>query len=99
MIKKLLFSAMICAVCANAEVVNGVIAVVDNEPITGYELAKVQKLTGASPQAAMEILIGQKLQQSEIKRRGIAVNDAHSLYAQRTCRMIRSEVTLCMAYR
>ena len=76
MIKKLLFSAMICAVCANAEVVNGVIAVVDNEPITGYELAKVQKLTGASPQAAMEILIGQKLQQSEIKRRGIAVNDA-----------------------
>ena len=76
MIKKLLFSAMICAVCANAEVVNGVIAVVDNEPITNYELVKVQKLTGASPQAAMEILIGQKLQQSEIKRRGIAVNDA-----------------------
>ena len=76
MIKKLLFSAMICAVCANAEVVNGVIAVVDNEPITNYELVKVQKLTGASPQAAMEILIGQKLQQSEIKRRGIATNDA-----------------------
>ncbi|MBF0984381.1 MAG: SurA N-terminal domain-containing protein, partial [Campylobacter sp.] len=76
MIKKLLFSAMICVAYAGAEVVNGVIAVVDNEPITNYELVKVQKLTGASPQAAMEILIGQKLQQSEIKRRGIAVNDA-----------------------
>ncbi|MDA3076171.1 SurA N-terminal domain-containing protein [Campylobacter sp. JMF_04 NA10] len=76
MIKKLAVVALLGFGALNANVVNSVVAVVENEPITNYELARVQKATGASPQAAMEILIKQKLQDSEIKRRGITVSPA-----------------------
>lgn len=59
---------------ANAEVVNGVIAVVNNEPITNYELFKVMKQSGADKNSALEILIKQKLKTAQIKQLGIVVS-------------------------
>ena len=43
MIKKVLLILAFGFVASNAEVVNSVIAVVENEPITNYELAQVKK--------------------------------------------------------
>lgn len=74
MTKKFLLILAFGLVCANAEVVNSVIAVVENEPITNYELAQVKKAQRVGDAEALEILINSKVKTAEIKKRGIMVN-------------------------
>ena len=74
MAKKFLLILAFAFVSVNAEVVNSVIAVVENEPITNYELAQVKKERRVSDAEALEILINSKVKTAEIKKRGIMVN-------------------------
>ncbi|MBR0070890.1 MAG: peptidyl-prolyl cis-trans isomerase [Campylobacter sp.] len=74
MTKKFLLILAFAFVSANADVVNSVIAVVENEPITNYELAQVKKERRVSDAEALEILINSKVKTAEIKKRGIMVN-------------------------
>ena len=74
MTKKFLLILAFAFVSANAEVVNSVIAVVENEPITNYELAQVKKERRVGDAEALEILINSKVKTAEIKKRGIVVN-------------------------
>ena len=74
--KKFVFLSLIFGFClANADVINGVVAVVENEPITHYELNKMIKTRGLNPNDALETLIKNKLQVAEIKRLGIITSD------------------------
>ena len=74
--KKFVFLSLIFGFClANADVINGVVAVVENEPITHYELNKMIKTRGLNPNDALEVLIKNKLQVAEIKRLGIITSD------------------------
>lgn len=74
MTKKFLLILAFAFVSANADVVNSVIAVVENEPITNYELAQVKKERRVGDAEALEILINSKVKTAEIKKRGIMVN-------------------------
>ena len=74
MIKKVLLILAFGFVASNAEVINSVIAVVENEPITNYELAQVKKAQRVGDAEALEILINSKVKTAEIKKRGIMVN-------------------------
>lgn len=68
-------SLILCLNFANAAISNSVIAVVETEPITEFELNEVMKKNRISPNDALEILISQKLQNAEIKRRSILVSE------------------------
>ena len=53
---------------------NAIIAIVEKEPITKYELEQIKK-QGLKEKEAMDILIDQKLKKSQIKKFGLYVND------------------------
>jgi peptidyl-prolyl cis-trans isomerase SurA len=59
----------------NAKTVDKVVASVEGEPITSYELQTFSKQNHLSEDKALKILIQQKLIDSEIKKRGISVDD------------------------
>jgi len=59
----------------NAKIVDRVVAVVNGEPITSYDITKTFKSLNISPREALNILIEQKIIENEIKRRGIEVDD------------------------
>jgi peptidyl-prolyl cis-trans isomerase SurA len=59
----------------NAKTVDKVIANVEGEPITSYELNSFAKNSNLSKEKALSVLIDQKLIESEIKKRGINVDD------------------------
>jgi len=63
------------AISLNAKIVDKVIASVEGEPITSYELQTFAKKNHISTNEALNILIDQKLIDSEIKKRGISVDD------------------------
>ena len=59
---------------ANAGMVNWVVAKVNNEPITNFEVFDTMKKIKTSNQdTALQFLINEKLQASEIKKRDIRV--------------------------
>lgn len=73
--KKFIFSMLFYGLSLlNAEVVNNIVAVVENEPITNYELNMAIRANGVSAEQAMEILISNKLLSAEIKKRGVIVS-------------------------
>jgi peptidyl-prolyl cis-trans isomerase SurA len=59
----------------NARIVDKVIASVEGEPITSYELQNFSKQNNISRDKVLGILIEKKLIDSEIKKRGINVDD------------------------
>ncbi len=63
------------AVLLNAKIVDMVIASVNNEPITSYELQKTQKMLHLSKNQALNYLIDQKILKEELKKRGIEVDE------------------------
>jgi len=71
--KLLLASALILSL--NAKIVDKVIASVNNIPITSYDLQTVINQTHLNKQQALNYLIDQKIIDSEIKKRGISVDD------------------------
>lgn len=63
------------AISLNAKVVDKVIASVEGEPITSYEVQTFAKQNNFPKDKALGILIQEKLIESEIKKRGISVDD------------------------
>ena len=59
----------------HAEVLDKVIASINNIPITSYEVEKTAKQLNISKEKALQVLLDKKLIQSEIKKRGIEVDD------------------------
>ncbi|AZV47471.1 hypothetical protein C3L23_09400 [Nautilia sp. PV-1] len=72
--KKLLFTLGL-VILLNAQVIDKIIATVNNIPITSYEVDTTAKKMNISKQKALNYLLDQKLIQSEIKKRGIEVDD------------------------
>ena len=72
--KKIIF-CLVLIFLLHAEVVDKIVATVNNIPITSYEVKKVSENLNISHDKALQILLDQKLIQSEIKRRGIEVDD------------------------
>ncbi|NPA28929.1 MAG: peptidyl-prolyl cis-trans isomerase [Epsilonproteobacteria bacterium] len=58
-----------------AGLVDAVSIVVDDQPITLYEIYKAEQQLGLSKQKAVEYLIKQKLRKEELKRLGISVDE------------------------
>jgi len=70
----------LCAAPASATVVNKILATIDGEPVTLYELdnftAKVSRgQAGASPDQMLDMLITDRLLQKEVSDKGIVVRD------------------------
>lgn len=57
----------------NAAKINSVVALVNNEPITSYELSSAMAKTGGNYGQAFDMLVSEKLQNAEIKRLKINV--------------------------
>ena len=73
--KSLLFSILfLCGISLSAAQINSVIANVNNEAITTYELRQMMAKTGGNYQKAMEALISEKLQNAEMKRLQILIS-------------------------
>ena len=73
--KSLLFSILfLSGISLSATQINSVIANVNNEPITTYELRQMMAKTGGNYQKAMEALISEKLQNAEMKRLQILIS-------------------------
>jgi len=71
--KILMFIGLI--IFLNAEVLDRIVATVNNIPITSYEVEKLSKKLNIDRNKALNILLDQKLIESEIKKRGIVVDD------------------------
>jgi hypothetical protein len=77
-LKKSLFAAFcgfLLSVNANAAIVDAVSVIVDNEPITIYEIFRLSKQYNISSKEALDILVRQKLELSQIKQMNIQVDD------------------------
>ncbi len=72
--KKLIIGILIC-LSLEAKIIDKVVASVNNQPITSYEIEKVSKSMHIDKNKALNYLIDQKLIESEIKKRGIEVDD------------------------
>jgi len=72
--KKFIFILFIC-LSLNAKIVDKVIASVNGKPITSYEVEMTSKRMHIDENRALNYLIDQKLINSEIKKRGISVDD------------------------
>ena len=71
MVKNLIFALLFLAISANARYVGGLVAIVDNEPITTYELNSVMAKTNLDKNEALNLLIRDKIELAQIKRLNI----------------------------
>ena len=72
--KKFIFILFICLIL-NAKVIDKVVASVNGEPITSYDIQTTSQKLKIPPNQALNYLIDQKIIDSEIKKRGISVDD------------------------
>lgn len=72
--KKIAFSTVFLFSLASADYVNGIIATVENQPITNYELNTVMKKMNIDNQKALNLLIRERLEDAQIVALNIAVN-------------------------
>lgn len=75
MVKNLIFALLFLAISANARYVVGLVAIVDNEPITTYELNSVMAKTNLDKNEALNLLIRDKIELAQIKRLNISVSE------------------------
>ena len=73
--KKICIFLFFCVIFATAELVNGVAIIVNNEPITLFEIEKVMKELKIDKQKAVELLINDRIEQAQIKKMGNAVSN------------------------
>lgn len=73
--KKICIFLLFCVIFAAAELINGVAIIVNNEPITLYEINKTAKELKIDKQKAVELLINDRIEQAQIKKMGNAVSD------------------------
>ncbi len=74
-IRNLLLSLLLAGSFAYAGLVDAVSIVVNDQPITLYEIYKTERKLGLDKQKAVEYLIRQKLKQEEMKRLGVHVDE------------------------
>ena len=67
--------AALFAILSFAKVIDAVAIVVNDEPITTYEIEKTAKELGIPPSQAIDLLIQKKIERSEARRLGITVDD------------------------
>ncbi|WP_457564192.1 peptidyl-prolyl cis-trans isomerase [Caminibacter sp.] len=70
-----IFFLIAISIFLRAEIIDKVIASVNNEPITSYEISKVENQMHMTPNQALNYLIDQKLLNEELKKRGIEIDD------------------------
>lgn len=75
MIKNLIFALLFLALNASARYVGGLVATVDNEPITTYELNSVMNKTKLNKDEALNLLIRDKLELAQVKKLNITVSE------------------------
>lgn len=68
-------AVLLTSLDANAALIDAVSVVVDNEPITIYEIYRLSKQFDIQTREALDILIRQKLELSQIKTMNIQVSD------------------------
>lgn len=73
--KKICIFLFGCVIFANAQVVNAVAIIVNNEPITLYEIENTMKTLKIDKNKAVELLINDRIEQAQIKKMGNAVSD------------------------
>ena len=73
--KKILLTFGFCATAALAGLVDGIAAVVGDQPITLYEIDQTKEKQKVSGVQALNLLIDKRLEESEIERLGIQVDD------------------------
>ena len=73
--KKLLFVVIFLCLSLFAKVIDGIAVIVNKQPITLYEIQKVIDATGLSKRDAIALLIRQKLEEEQIKKLGIHVDE------------------------
>ncbi|WP_456453109.1 peptidylprolyl isomerase, partial [Hydrogenimonas sp.] len=73
--QRLFLALLLAASGAWAGLVDAVSIVVDDQPITLYEIYKTEHQLGLSKEKAVEYLIKQKLKEEELKRLGIQVDE------------------------
>lgn len=71
---KIVLGIIFVSVAAYAGLINGIAVTVNSEPITLYEIDETVQKMKISNKEAVEFLIGEKLQESEVKRLGIFVD-------------------------
>ena len=74
-IKTLLFTTLFCTTFAVAGLVDAISIVVDDQPITLYEIYKAEHQLGLPKKKAVEYLIDRKLRKEELARLGIHVDE------------------------
>lgn len=74
MLKKLLFMLIVSFLYIKADMVNGIAATVNNEPITTYDVLKLKKQMSISDAEALNLLIKERLEQSQIKQLDLQVS-------------------------
>ncbi|PSM53244.1 putative chaperone (SurA domain) [Campylobacter blaseri] len=72
--KKFILITLFSFTLSYANIVNWVVALVNNEPITNYELVSTMEKVRVDKKTALELLIKDKLKTSELKKRGIVVS-------------------------
>ncbi|SFV75892.1 hypothetical protein MNB_SM-3-822 [hydrothermal vent metagenome] len=82
MYKKILIGFLF-VVSANATIFDGVAIVVEDKPITTYDIKKLMQVSGFNEKKASEILIRQALEQKEMKKRSISVDESEVYEAVR----------------
>ena len=58
-----------------AKMIDAIAVVVNNEPITLYEIEKTKKTLGISTQQAVQLLIRKKIEEAQIKKLGVTISD------------------------
>ncbi|MCI6989066.1 MAG: SurA N-terminal domain-containing protein [Campylobacter sp.] len=72
--KRVFILLLLCVAFGNAKVVNWVVALVENEPITNYEIQNLMKKGRMSEQQAVNYLVDQKLFEAQVKKLGIKIS-------------------------
>ncbi len=72
---KKIILAILATAALNAKTVDKVVASVDGQAVTSYEVAKTAKEMNLSPQQALNYIIDQKLLKEQADRLGVSVSD------------------------
>lgn len=73
--KKICIFLFLCVIFATAKVVNAVAIIVNNEPITLFEIENAMKELKIDRQKAVELLINDRIEQAQIKKMGNIVSN------------------------
>ncbi|EAK0829263.1 peptidylprolyl isomerase [Campylobacter fetus] len=73
--KKIVFLTVFLLSISHAEYVNGLVAIVENEPITDYEIQQVMTKMNVSPNDALSVLIRERLEDAQIRTLGISADN------------------------